>query len=208
MGAVAATNRVTPTGEIVAGRVRGLFMGNRGCLHEGRETVRPWRSRAWITCALDFRGRRVEQWAPGRYTVLFFHDEAVALAAGHRPCAECRRPDYHRFLDAWEAAHGRRPRARELDAVLHAERVDGRRQRTHRRAWAALPTGVFVDHGGVPSLVLGDRLVGWDADTGYHRPAERPDGGDATVLTPAGTVEAIAAGYAPAIHPHAHGEHP
>lgn len=203
---MAAQNRVTPSGEIVAGAARGLFMGNRGCLHQGREVVRPWRSRAWITCALDFRGRRVEQWAPGRYTVLFFHDEAVALAAGHRPCFECRRSDADRFLDAWEVAHGRRPRAAELDAVLHAHRLDGREKRTHRRSWSGLPAGVFVDQGGVPALVLGDRLVGWDADAGYHRPVDRPRRGEATVLTPASTVEVLTAGYAPVIHPGAHGE--
>jgi len=198
-----ARNRVTPTGEIVASRLRGLFMGNRGCLHEGREVVRRWRTRAWITCATEFRGRRVQQWAPGRYTVLFFHDEAVALAAGQRPCAECRHPDHRRFLDAWEVVHGERPRAPAVDAVLHAERLDGPTPQSRRRSWRDLPTGVFVVHDDEPALVLGDAVVPWSVDVGYQRPVARPLAGQATVLTPPSTVEVVSAGYRPVIHPRA-----
>lgn len=190
-------NRVTPWGEIVASPLRGGFMGNRGCLHEGEEIVRRWRTKAWITCALEFRGRRVAQWAPGRYTVLFFHDEAVALAAGHRPCAECRHADYRAFLDAWAAAYVERPRAAEVDAVLHAARTS--EQRTHRMPWDRVPDGAFVALDGVPALVVGDVVVGWDETVGYSDVRERPGSGDVDVITPAPTVAALTAGYRPVL---------
>ena len=194
-----AQNRVTPTGDIAAIELRGRWMGNRGCLHEGPEIVRPWRSKAWIVCETSYKGWRMPQWAPGRYTVLFFHDEAVALAAGHRPCALCRRPAYRAFLDAWCAVHGgTRVRATELDAVLHASRRDDAgRQRMHERPWSELPDGTFVrDDSGAPSLVLGDRTVPWTIG-GYGVARPRPMSGHATVLTPAPTVDVLRAGYVP-----------
>jgi hypothetical protein len=200
-----ARNRVTPTGEIVAIPLRGLFLGNRGCLHEGQAIVRRWNSRLWITCALSYKDWRLPQWAPRRFTVLFFHDEPVALAAGHRPCALCRRADYNRFRDAWVAA--RRvppPKAHEMDRVLHADRLDRGRQRTHERTWSDLPDGAFVAHDGSPALVAGDNLVPW-SHAGYGKPRPRPSTGAATVLTPAITVEVLAAGYRPVIHPQAAG---
>lgn len=176
-------------------------MGNRGCLHEGREIVRPWRSRAWITCRLEYKGWRMPQWAPGRYTVLFFPDEAVALAAGHRPCALCRRGDFDRYVDAWaEATGGPRPRAPELDGVLHDDRLDGRTQRTTTVPWAELPDGAFVSHDGAPALVWGEEVWPWSVAAGYAlTPLARPDRGTATVLTPAGTLRVLAAGYRPEV---------
>ena len=97
-------NRVTPLGDIVALPLRGAFTGNRGCLHEGRRIVRFHAGDLWIICALSFRGRWNEQWLPRRFTWLFFHDEAVALAAGHRPCGECRHLSYVAYRDAWADA--------------------------------------------------------------------------------------------------------
>src|SRR5687767_7440342 len=115
-----------PTGEIVSSPLTCRWMGNRGRLHEGEERVirRPFALRRWITCETDFRGRRAAQWTPGRYTVLFLYDEAVALAAGHRPCAQCRYRDYRAFIDAWAAAHacsGDRVSADDVDARLHPD---------------------------------------------------------------------------------------
>ena len=121
-------NRVTPTGEIVADLGRGLLMGNRGCLHgpDRRLGVARWRSKLWICCVLDWKGVRRDPMPPGRWTALFFLDEATALAAGHRPCAYCRRADFVAFAEAWRGAHrlAQRPHAAEIDARLHAERVD------------------------------------------------------------------------------------
>jgi hypothetical protein len=191
-------NRVTPFGEIVAIEQRGRFLGNRGSIHRGHEIVRPWQVRRWITCELEHKGWRAPRWEPGRWTPLFFWDESVALAAGHRPCALCRHADFERWLDAWESATGERPRVDTMDRRLHAERVDGRRQRRHRRAWADLPDGTFVEVDEVAHLVLADRLVPWtDGLEGYGPPVDRPRRGDAEVLTPPTTVAVLEAGYRP-----------
>jgi len=199
---MAETNRVTPLGEIVAIDQRGLFMGNRGNLHRGRTIVRPWQVRRWITCALQFRGRVAPKWEPGRWTPLFFWDEAVALAAGHRPCASCRRDDYDAWLGAWEAAFGDRPNADAMDRRLHAERVDGKRQRRHAVAWADVPQGAFVVGEETPLLVLSDRLIPW-SPAGYGKPIDRPGTGDTLALTPPSAIAVIRDGYRPVIHPRA-----
>jgi len=201
-------NRVLPTGEIVTDPGRGLMMGNRGCLHsQDRElgTAR-WRSKLWICCVLDWRGRRRDPMPPGRWTALFFLDEATALAAGHRPCAYCRRADYVAFAEAWGRAAGleRRPKAVEMDARLHGERVDSRSRRQLTRAAPVidLPDGVMVRHRGTVGLVSGDRLLPWSF-AGYGPPVPLPDCGDVELLTPPAIVGAIRAGYRPATHPSA-----
>jgi len=165
-------------------------MGNRGCIHEGYDVVRPWNGRRWIICRLEYKGWVAPKWEPGRWTPLFFHDEAVALAAGHRPCALCRRDDYVRYRDAIAAAG-----ADAIDLRLHRDRLDGRIKRTHRRPWRALPAGVFVEVEGAPALVRPHDLVPWSAGSGYGLSRLRPTRGDAIVLTPATSVDAIAAGY-------------
>jgi hypothetical protein len=172
-------NRVTPYGEIVVSPLRGRWMGNRGCLHRDHEIVRPWNGKRWIICALEFKGWVAPKWAPGRWTALFFHDEAVAFAAGHRPCALCRRADYERYRAALGAAN-----ADEIDERLHRERLDGRVKRLHAIAWRGLPAGAFVDVDGVAHVVLFDRLRAWTADAGYGEERDRPARGDARVLTP------------------------
>lgn len=203
---MAAPNRVDPFGAIVAIELRGLFLGNRGSIHRGdrQEIARPWQVRRWITCALEHKGWVAPKWRPGRWTPLFFHDEAVALSAGHRPCSLCRHGDFVRFMDGWEAAFGDRPRVDPMDARLHAERVDERRaKRRHAMAWPSLPVGAFVvDDAGVPALVLRDRLVPWSV-AGYGPPIDRPASGDAVVLTPPSTVAVLAHGYTPVLHPDA-----
>lgn len=203
---MALQNRVTPAGEIIADPARGLFMGNRGILHDDAQRLGKarWRHRNWITCLLEFKERRRDVMSPRRYTELFFLDEAVALAAGHRPCAECRRERYRVFLAAWREGAGQGdplPRARELDAVLHVARVDPatRRQRTYRAELAGLPDGVFIRLEDAPLLVLGDRLLPWTPG-GYGAAIARPSGGPVTVLTPRPTVAAMIAGYRPALH--------
>ena len=187
---MASWNRVTPYGEIVVSGLRGRWMGNRGCLHVGREIVRPWNGKRWIICALEFKGWVAPKWAPGRWTALFFGDEAVAFAAGHRPCALCRRPAYQWYRDALGAGG-----ADAIDARLHRERLDGRHKRLHTAAWTTLPPGAFVAVDGVPHLVLADRLRAWSAQTGYGDERERPERGAAHVLTPPASLEVIRAGY-------------
>ena len=200
-------NRVMPTGEIVADPGRGLMMGNRGCLHgPGRQLgAARWRSQAWICCVLDWQGRQRDPMPPGRWTALFFLDEATALAAGHRPCGYCRRPDFRDFSEAWRRGRrlGRRPAAREMDAVLHRERVGReRRQLTHRAPAGELPDGVMIQAGGGAGLWLAGRVWPWSFG-GYGVPAAGSVPGTVEVLTPPSTVAAIAAGYRPLVHPSA-----
>lgn len=190
-------NRVTPSGEILAIPLRGAWTGNRGNLHRGTEIVRRWANPHWLICTLEWKGIRREQWLPRRLTWLFFHDEAVALAAGHRPCAYCRRGAYNEFRAAWAAdGGGASPLHGEIDRTLHGERlVAGTRARqVHRVSFAELPDGAFVVDGGVPALVVGSSLVAWSVE-GYGERRRRPRGGEAQALTPPSTLRVLRAGY-------------
>jgi hypothetical protein len=190
-------NRVTPMGDVVAIELRGAWLGNRGIIHRGTEIVRFHASNLWIVCALEFRGRRTRQWAEGRYTALFFHDEAVALASGHRPCAECRREDYERFRSAWATGLGEElPSAKEMNTRLHAQRLvrNTHTRRLHVMDWQALPAGAFVLVDGVPVLALNHVVVPWTAN-GYLAATARPNRGTVEVITPPSSVAALRAGY-------------
>jgi hypothetical protein len=203
-------NRVTPFGDLIATSARGTLMGNRGRLHdERRRIVRRVASgyRAWVTCHLVFRGRHRMVMAPDRYTELFFLDEATALAAGHRPCGECRRADFRRFKTTWLAANHDRGLGTDvpvdaIDRELHRDRLDADgRPRTYEAALGSLPDGVFVvvPGSGEPLLVWRGRLAPW-SPTGYGPGAPWPRGQRATVLTPRSTTATIAAGYRPGVH--------
>jgi hypothetical protein len=194
---VTERNRVTPLGDIVAIPLRGAWTGNRGRLHSSHEIVRFHASDLWITCALEFRDRWNEQWTPNHYTYLFFHDEAVSFAAGHRPCAECRRESYDDYRRSWaDAAGSAIPMAGEMNRQLHAERLHSgtHKRRLHSLPWPSLPNGAFtlVDDG--PMLVLDNELVEW-THAGYGAHHRRPTRGDATVITPPSTIGALRAGY-------------
>jgi hypothetical protein len=205
-------NRVTPFGEIVATPERGTFMGNRGVLHDGEGRIlRAWQLKRWIVCLLEFRDRKRQVMTPGRYTELFFLDEATALAAGHRPCAECRHTRFLDFCNAWGQTHqdggsSARPTAQEIDDRLHAERVaSDRSKRSFEAALDGLPDGVFVTvpaWGDEAYLVRGDKLLAWSQD-GYGERRRLPKGKQVRVLTPPSTVKAIRAGYVPDLHPSA-----
>ena len=207
-------NRVTPFGQIVATPERGTFMGNRGILHDASGRIqRAWQCKRWIVCVLEFRGRKREVMSPGHYTELFFLDEATALAAGHRPCAECRHRCFLDFCSAWKAAHSpksaaSRPTADEIDQRLHAERLapDGSK-RTYLAALDDLPDGVFIAlaaWGEQPYLVLGNQLLPW-SPAGYGERRKRPKGKEVTVLTPPSTVQVIRAGFVQEMHASAGG---
>ena len=189
-------NRVTPLGELVADPARGLVYGNRGCLHDSEGRIRRvYQVKRWIACRLEFRGRRrTPLMRPGRFTELFFLDEATAFAAGHRPCAECRRADYDRFSQVWRGLHGQSG-ADTIDVRLHDERIDTatRERRLHAAPFSELPDGAFVLHDGAPKLVLGDALRRWSL-AGYGAAEPRPSGG-ATVVTPPSLVDVLRAGW-------------
>src|SRR5271157_3523140 len=189
-------NRVDPFGAIFRTPARGTMMGNRGgALHDDRrEIVRPYKSRQWIACVLQFKDRHRTVMTPNRYTPLFFLDEAVALAAGHRPCAECRRSSYNEYrLLCAETHGGATPYANEMDTQLHRERTGGT---DHRAAWDGLPDGVFVRTERGPAVVVGDRLAVWNRDGNtYGDKLARPRTGTAIVITPPSTVAILRAGY-------------
>ena len=204
-------NRVTPLGELIAEPGRGLVYGNRGCLHDETGRIRrAYAGRRWIACRLEFRGwRRRPLMQPGRFTELFFLDEATAFAAGHRPCALCRRDDYLRLLAIWRELHPGPVTAEAIDARLHAERVaPTTRTQVHRDgAIDDLPDGAFVLQAGAPHLVLGERLLRWTA-AGYTSPLPRPAGRPARVITPPSLVSVLRAGWSPVVpllHPSAAG---
>ena len=192
-------NRVTPLGELVADPGRGTVYGNRGCLHDEHGRIRRrFQGKRWIACRLEFKGRRRRQLLqPGRYTELFFLDEATAFAAGHRPCAECRRADYVRFLSLVGEE-----RAEAVDARLHAERLAPHLS----RPFGALPDGAFVLREGAVWLVLADALLRWTPG-GYAERVQRPRNGRASVVTPPTLVDVLATGWTgsvPLLHRSAH----
>ena len=205
-------NRVTPFGAIIVTPARGTLMGNRGVLHDQDERIRrDWVLKRWLLCVLEFNGRRRKVMTPGRYTELFFLDEATGLAAGHRPCAECQRKRYNEFRDAWATANrhaqtSRRPTADEIDDQLHVDRIGPiRSKRSFQAELDDLPDGVFVTLEGRTDrafLIQGDSLLAWSPE-GYRERLPRTSGNMVAVVTPVSTVAAIQAGFVPQVHPSA-----
>ncbi len=198
-------NRVRPDGELVAVPDRGLFWGNRGpLLGQDGELARYSSGRRWLICVLEFKGRRRVQWTPGRLTELYFLDEATGLAAGHRPCAECRLPAHREFAAAWLRAYPDQPATVPvIDARLHADRlVAPGQKRTYVDRLGALPDATMVAVDGRPWLVLGGRLLAW-TPAGYVESRPRAAAGgrrEVIVLTPRATVATLLAGYRPELH--------
>lgn len=191
-----APNRVTPDGDIVAIPLRGAWTGNRGILHDGGRIVRFHAGTLWITCALRFRGRWSPQWQPHHFTWLYFHDEAVSFAAGHRPCGECRPDAYLAYRDAWaDALAIAPPSAKQMNDRLHGERIvrGTHTRRAHTMPWRELPDGVFTRTADGPAVIVGDHLTVW-TPAGYGARHPRPRTGDAMVITPPATVAALRAG--------------
>jgi hypothetical protein len=211
-GRMPLQNRVTPLSELIADPARGLVYGNRGCLHDEQGRIRRrYNGKRWIACRLEFRGwHREPLLQPGRFTELFFLDEATAFAAGHRPCALCRREDYVRITEIWGELHPGQAGADAIDAQLHAERVapDARTQRHHEAALDELPDGAFVLDGGAPSLVLERHLLTWTA-AGYVDRRPRPAGAQAVLITPPSLVGVLRSDRRPLVpflHPSARGD--
>ena len=192
-------NRVDPYGTLIRTPAHGTMMGNRGgVLHnEKREIVRRFKSRRWIACVLEFRGRHRIVMSPGHYTELFFLDEATAFAAGHRPCAECRRERFNAFLDAWRV----RARADDVDRELHRARIGARGEKiTYEAPLGSLPNGCFIEIEGAPQLVWDEATYLWTPE-GYVGKTPRPHRAAVTVLTPRPVVECFRHGYEPETHP-------
>lgn len=192
--------RMTPFGVLEADPARGTMMGNRGCLVDREGVlVRRWQVERWITCVLDFKGRAGRpMMSPGRYTQLFFLDEATALAAGHRPCRECRRDEADAFHAAWRELYPRDGGYPAMDARLHAQRTRAAHGTARCRQ---LPDGTMVASGGRAWLVAGGSVRAW-GHAGYGAAVPVPDD-PVTVLTPPSTVAVLAAGWRPRLHPSA-----
>jgi len=196
-------NRVSPFGEWFTTPARGLLMGNRGGrLHDAQRKLgaRRWTSRQWICCKLEFNDRHRKVWGDS-YTELFFLDEVTALAAGHRPCFECRRHDAERFA-ALLSGGKKRARAGAMDEVLHRERLDGKAKRVHRRAIDGLPDGAMIAMEGEAFAVRGTHLLRWTPQ-GYSGSRLRPRGDEVDVLTPPSILKVLAVGFSPLWHPSA-----
>ena len=194
-------NRVTPFGDLTATPDRGMFMGNRGCLHDAnRQIVRDFVGTRWIICELQFKGRHRQPMTPGQYTELFFLDEATALAAGHRPCAECRRERFNMFRDAFAEANGLTGtvRATDIDALLHQQRRASR-PLLDGEALHSLPSGVLVASDGAAFLTTTRGLRRWSA-AGYLDGQAWPADTSLQLLTPPATVGALRVGYTPVLH--------
>jgi len=202
-------NRVTPWGEIIATSARGTLMGNRGCLLDAQRQIRKlYQGKRWIICKLKFKGRHRVVMSPGLYAELFFLDEATALAAGHRPCAECSREQFDYFRILWAQANprlakSRKPPAPFLDNVLHMERIAADNKKViYEEKLSRLPNGSFI---ALPDdkqayLVFDGALLLWSPQ-GYLQKLKRPNDRMVQVLTPRSIVRTLAAGYRAAVHP-------
>lgn len=192
-------NRVTPTGQLIGTPARGTFMGNRGVLHNPQgEIVRAYQGKRWITCRLDFKKRHRPVMTPGRYTELFFLDEATALAAGHRPCRECRRQEFDRFAAIWREVNGGTGKADEMDRQLHVERTA--EAKPIYTSLDDLPDGVFVENENSEALLLWQHHLHFWTPFGYSTTFPLTTPGLFTLLTPLSTVQVIRAGYTPIVY--------
>jgi hypothetical protein len=197
-------NRVDPFGDIIDLPMRGLFIGNRGIIHDPETrtlTTKRWTSKAWLVCRCEYKNTRRDVMATRSWTELFFFDEATALAAGHRPCFQCRRQDADLFRAAWAKGNGKPlPSAGDIDAVLHRERLQSRRKRVNMllSPLDELPDGAMITAGGNAYLTMNGQPYRWRAQ-GYEHATTLPfvDG----LLTPPSTLRALKAGYRPLLHP-------
>jgi len=196
-------NRVNPFGDLIATPERGTLYGNRGCLvDKSGKIARRFKEIRWITCVLDFKGRRHPMMAPGRYTGLFFLDEATALAAGHRPCAECQRDRFNLFRSYWAKANpdyakSERPLAPVIDAVLHKERLG-----SHQLSSSIdeLPDGTFVTNDGVDAYLVHRGMMFRWTPGGYVLEKRKECSFPIRVLTPASVVRTLTARYPVTFH--------
>jgi len=195
-------NRVDPFGRFIQTSARGAWMGNRGVIHKDKQIVKSFKHKAWITCVLEFKGRKRAIMSPDRWTELFFLDEATAFAAGHRPCFECRRDDANKFKSCWIKgnpghAFTMKTPIHRIDEIIHRERIDSAQQKiTHPRIAHSIPHGTFISRNDDAYLFSNNKLYRW-TPFGYEAGVDVQPDAMLTVLTPASIVNAFSAGYVP-----------
>lgn len=202
-------NRLDPMGNLIKTKARGAWMGNRGgVLHNDQQNiVRQYKSKGWLICLLQFKGRQRKVMTPGLYTELFSLDEATAFAAGHRPCAECRRADFNRFRECWVAGNPEygftsKVLIGEIDNILQQERIDenGKKVSYYETQLSNLPDGVFISLNDEPYLLYNKMLHRWTPFEYEERITVPLVTGDRfQVLTPKSVVNAFRAGYVPMV---------
>ena len=199
-------NKVDPWGKIHAVKSKGLFLGNRGIIHnENQDIIATHRIKGWVTCLLEFKGRKREIMSPNSYTELFFLDEATALSAGHRPCAECRRSRYYEFKKKWLDANedllkGERPSAANIDRIIHEERIHNKEKVTYWSALFKLPNGVIIEIDSKPYLIWEHKLFEWSFSGYIESKKEYNKSDEVKVLTPKSYVKMLSNGYVPELH--------
>ncbi|WP_295875255.1 hypothetical protein [uncultured Zhongshania sp.] len=201
---MALQNRVTPLGQLEAVSAKGAWLGNRGILHDDQKRIAaPWRHKAWVTCQLEFKGRKREIFGEGTYSELFFLDEATALAAGHRPCGECRRARFNEFKLLWSQANDGMvsPKIADIDKLLHAERaIKTGDKLTYEALMSDVPSGAMVAVEGEPYLIWHDKMYHW-SHQGYDEPIKLPPASvEVTVITPRSIVKLFEIGFVPQVH--------
>ncbi|MES2653785.1 MAG: hypothetical protein V4663_18755 [Bacteroidota bacterium] len=190
-------NRVNPFGALICTPARGVWLGNRGQLHgKGKVILRPFKHTAWIICVLEFKGRKREIMSPNLWTELFFLDEATALAAGHRPCFECRREDANRFKRAWIKGNPQynfdlKTPISKIDEVLQSERIDAAHKKvTYTSLVKDLPDGTFIAIANEAYLLVNQHTHLW-TPFGYSEVKQIEPSTMVTVLTPKSIVNAL-----------------
>jgi hypothetical protein len=198
-------NRVDPLGRFISTSARGSWMGNRGVIHKDKQIVRAFKHKAWITCALEFKGKHRTVMMPDRWTELFFLDEATAFAAGHRPCFECRKDDAKRFKSCWIKGNPTHnftmaTSINQIDEIIHHERIDDNKEKVlHERMLVDIPEGTFILLNDEPYIFTQDKFHRW-TPFGYENEIGIPEITTFAVLTPHSIVNALRAGYVPQIN--------
>jgi len=198
-------NRVNPKGEIKAVKSRGAFLGNRGIIHnEEKEIISPFKIKGWVTCQLEFKGRKRELMAKGKYTELFFLDEATVFSAGHRPCAECRRTRYNEFKTKWLEANqslllDNSTSIANIDKIIHQDRINKKQKVTYQDKMNLLPNGTMIQINNIEYLIWNHKIFKWTFE-GYEPTKINITNNDVIVLTPKSYVEMFKKGFTPTVH--------
>jgi hypothetical protein len=198
-------NRINPMGELEAIKSRGAFLGNRGIIHnEQKKIISSFKIKGWVTCRLEFKGRKRELMAKGRYTELFFLDEATALSAGHRPCAECRRKRYNEFKLKWLQANeslliNDSTSIASIDKIIHQDRIYKKQKVTYQDKMNLLPKGTMIQINSINYLIWNNKVFKWTFE-GYEISNIDITNNNVIVLTPKSYVEMFKKGFVPTVH--------